>query len=323
MTSLTSKISARLVTTPDCDLKVVNAARVSFNKESHSLTPEDAGLLRYLATHRHWTPFSHCRETFSFAGRSEVSRADLMKFFLFDLTQEDQASAVFHSVGQKIYVRHSIFGWANVLNKSAQLAPHGFVVQMSNVYWALMEKYPSSMKHLVNEHTQTLFDGYVVTSPEFDVVNNDYFKDVTMCETVPIFVARQRFKHMVGTTYNEVSRRYVASTPDIYFPEVWRGKHENKKQGSTDQPAEYMHGDNARLLTTAHNLESVVQDYDAMIANGVCPEQARLNLPQGMMTEYYVTAHRHAWNRFVEQRLDSHAQKEIQDLATISQHLLK
>lgn len=42
------------------DLDVVNAARVSFNKESYFLQPRDENLIRYLAKNGHWTPFSHC-----------------------------------------------------------------------------------------------------------------------------------------------------------------------------------------------------------------------------------------------------------------------
>lgn len=41
------------------DLSVVNAARVSFSKESTEFTEKDAKLIRYLAAHDHWTPFAH------------------------------------------------------------------------------------------------------------------------------------------------------------------------------------------------------------------------------------------------------------------------
>jgi len=49
----------------------------------------------------------------------------------------------------------------------------------------------------------------------------------------PIFVARQLVKHQVGLVWNEVSRRYVDDEPEFYFPDVWRGKPENAKQGSS------------------------------------------------------------------------------------------
>ena len=58
---------------------------------------------------------------------------------------------------------------------------------------------------------------------------------ITLRETVPIFVARQRFKHMVGFTYNEVSRRYVDDEPTFYVPDSWRSRPDGSvKQGSGD-----------------------------------------------------------------------------------------
>lgn len=41
------------------DLTVVNAARVSFSKHKDLLDAKDEKLLKYLADHNHWTPFSH------------------------------------------------------------------------------------------------------------------------------------------------------------------------------------------------------------------------------------------------------------------------
>lgn len=45
------------------DLTIVNAARVSFNKESKEFTDKDGKLLEYLAKHNHWTPFAHPQVT--------------------------------------------------------------------------------------------------------------------------------------------------------------------------------------------------------------------------------------------------------------------
>ena len=46
------------------DLAVVNAARVSMHKESLTLCDNDEKLIRYLATHNHWTPFAHVQFQF-------------------------------------------------------------------------------------------------------------------------------------------------------------------------------------------------------------------------------------------------------------------
>jgi len=150
---------------------------------------------------------------------------------------------------------------------------------------------------------------------------------ITMRETVPIFVARQRFKHMVGFTYNEVSRRYVDDEPEFYVPDKWRKRAENKKQGSSDEVIEFF-GNHYQWdgyedfnpvdsISEAYNylIKHVEFLYTEMLKAGVAPEQARMVLPQSMYTSYYVTGSLAAWARAYKLRIDPHAQKEIQDLA--------
>ena len=94
----------------------------------------------------------------------------------------------------------------------------------------------------------------------------------------PVFVARQLVKHKF-LRWNEVSRRYVDDPPEFYMPDVWRGRAEDKKQGSegevkTNANVDHFHG-------------IALKVYMQMIDEGVCPEQARMVLPQSMMTEWY------------------------------------
>ena len=137
---------------------------------------------------------------------------------------------------------------------------------------------------------------------------------ITMRETVPIFVARQRFKHMVGFTYNEVSRRYVDTPPEFYFPVDWRKRSENKKQGSSDEVLVGIDYDQIDYHYEVF-IRAAEEMYNEMLNIGVAPEQARMVLPQSMMTSYYVTGSLAAWARAYKLRTDEHAQKEIQDLA--------
>jgi thymidylate synthase (FAD) len=145
---------------------------------------------------------------------------------------------------------------------------------------------------------------------------------VTMRETVPIFVARQRLKHFVGFEYNEVSRRYVDSDPEFFLPDYWRKRAEDKKQGSSDDiiDEDYLTTDVWRQgscitikADTFH--EIALQLYKEMLAEGCCPEQARMILPQNMYTSYYVTGSLAAWARAYKQRIKPDAQYEIQLLA--------
>lgn len=139
---------------------------------------------------------------------------------------------------------------------------------------------------------------------------------ITLRETVPIFVARQRFKHVVGFVYNEVSRRYVDDEPTFFFPKTWRGRPEASiKQGSSDTEISMIQPGVPIDDVYAVSLAKVTHLYNDMLDAGVAPEQARMVLPQSMMTSYYVTGSLSAWARFYKQRTEHTAQSEIRDLA--------
>jgi thymidylate synthase (FAD) len=54
----------RLVDTLGSDLSVVNAARVSYDKESEVFTDKDSGLIKFLIREGHTSPFRHAALTF-------------------------------------------------------------------------------------------------------------------------------------------------------------------------------------------------------------------------------------------------------------------
>ena len=56
------------------DLTVVNAARVSFAKESYDFSDKDKKLINYLAKHNHWSPFGHCSMQFHIKAPIFVAR---------------------------------------------------------------------------------------------------------------------------------------------------------------------------------------------------------------------------------------------------------
>lgn len=181
---------AELIDSMGDDRTVVNAARVSFAKQIDEFSERDTKLLKYLAKHNHWTPFSHVTATFRVAA--------------------------------------------------------------------------------------------------------------------PIFVARQLFKHKVGLTENEISRRYVDEEPVIYAPEEWRIKPTNAKQGSGGTHP-YQEPISSLYLQA---VEAAVGVYDGLIELGVAPEQARMVLPQSMMTEWYWTGSLAAFARICKQRISKDAQAE-------------
>jgi thymidylate synthase (FAD) len=136
----------------------------------------------------------------------------------------------------------------------------------------------------------------------------------------PIFVARQLVKHTVGFSWNEVSRRYVDSEPEFYLPDVWRARADNVKQGSSNNTVDR----NEDMKTAVYEaVKESLHTYNYMLDWGVCPEQARMVLPQNTMTEWIWTGSVYAFARMCQLRLDSHTQVETREIAQmISEHMI-
>ena len=130
--------------------------------------------------------------------------------------------------------------------------------------------------------------------------------------TAPVFVARQLVKHQVGLVWNEISRRYVDTTPAIYLPDEWRGRAEDKKQGSDEDNIIKKRDLEYECLT-----KTLVGAYMRMIKEGVCPEQARMILPQSMMTEWYWSGSLMAFARVCNLRCKPDAQLETRIVANL------
>lgn len=166
---------------------------------------------------------------------------------------------------------------------------------------------------------------------------------------VPIFIARQIQRHRTFS-YNEISRRYVDSEPEFFWPDKWRARAENAKQGSSDSevtsmevsigwhkdcPAEQITEcpvelhirdafESGRNPNTEYRyfLVSALHMYQDMLDSGIAPELARIVLPQSLYTEFYMSGNLRAWSHFLHLRLDGHAQKEVQDVAQMVADIL-
>jgi thymidylate synthase (FAD) len=136
---------------------------------------------------------------------------------------------------------------------------------------------------------------------------------------MPIFVAREWYRHQIGFARNEVSRRYVDEKPEMYMPDVVRARDKNLKQGSKSEPVD-LH-DQAKELIQGAN-ESALAAYERLLEMGTAPEVARTVLPQGMYTEFVETASLAAYARLCNLRLDPTAQWEIRQFADAVRQLL-
>ena len=130
---------------------------------------------------------------------------------------------------------------------------------------------------------------------------------------VPIFIARQIQRHRTFS-YNEISRRYVDSPPEFFYPDTWRKRADNVKQGSSEESL-----DGYALESVTDEFEGAIEDavdtYNSLMGQGVAPELARMILPQNMYTEFYMSGNLRAWSHFLHLRLDGHAQKEVRQVA--------
>jgi len=120
----------------------------------------------------------------------------------------------------------------------------------------------------------------------------------------PVFVARQLVKHEY-MPWNEISRRYVDSEPEFYVPDTYRGRSLDKKQGSAGKVTVSDNGFNEIAMT----------EYEYLLDLGVCPEQARMVLPQSMMTEWYWSGSLYAFAKMCGLRLKDDSQYETRLVA--------
>ena len=122
----------------------------------------------------------------------------------------------------------------------------------------------------------------------------------------PIFVARQLVKHEY-MPWNEISRRYVDEEPELYEAPIWRGRSDDKKQGSEGEVKS-----NANIFY--HNNQSLMV-YKQLLDEGVAPEQARMVLPQSMMTEWYWSGSLFAFAKMCSLRCKDDTQAETRVVA--------
>jgi thymidylate synthase (FAD) len=148
---------------------------------------------------------------------------------------------------------------------------------------------------------------------------------ITIRVKAPIFMARQFVKHQIGLVWNEESRRYIDTEPEFYKPNIWRSKPENAKQGSGNDvvthvryetsPVSGLHKDIPIEEIYDQLVGTTLGIYNMLLEANVAPEQARMVLPQSVMTNWIWTGSLVAFARICKLRLDNQAQKEAQELA--------
>ncbi len=130
----------------------------------------------------------------------------------------------------------------------------------------------------------------------------------------PIFVAREWFRHRVGS-FNEFSMRYARATDDFYVPEPEDVRSQVGKPGAYSfEPV-----DPELAETTREELravyETAYETYQRLVEQGVARELARSVLPVGAYTEFFWTVNARSLMNFVSLRAAESAQREIRRYA--------
>jgi len=139
---------------------------------------------------------------------------------------------------------------------------------------------------------------------------------------MPIFVAREWYRHQIGFARNEVSRRYVDTTPECWIPspDQIRERDPKLKQGSKETSV--INAEEVHQLMKTHT-EVNVMLYEDLLSKGVAPEIARCILPQSMITEFIETGSLAAYARLYNLRTDPTAQREIRRYAEMIGELIE
>lgn len=139
---------------------------------------------------------------------------------------------------------------------------------------------------------------------------------------MPIFVAREWYRHTIGLARNEVSRRYVDEAPQLWWPSAdsLRERDPKLKQGSKSTPVADSDAIVHEMRTFGDQCQTM---YNSLLERGVAPEIARAVLPQGMYTEFIETGSLAAYARIWALRTDPGAQVEIRNYAEALGNLLQ
>ena len=303
------------------DLIVLNAAKVSHKKQAAAVDSSNDFLIRYLAKHRHFTPFGHAR----WGGEFFVPDVDLM----IDWLMQRKPGWTIRKITTSMFeIEGSLFNWLSDLGDLP----------------------PIDSDSLLNLRSALIGSGCAETVKAF--LGDDQFKaasDVgasrglikpsswhTFKICAPVFILRQLMRSNHEIVYNEISRRYVNDDPTYFIPEIWRDRPpKNIKQGSGAGEVRVFDSElvNEWINTRGHfpfalDLKTCYSDwiqtagelYKLFDRSGVAPEMSRILLPLSMYSEVYMTCSTSALNRILGLRSNksesNHAQKEIEQVCS-------
>jgi thymidylate synthase (FAD) len=130
----------------------------------------------------------------------------------------------------------------------------------------------------------------------------------------PIFVAREWFRHRIGS-FNEFSSRYSKMGDEYYVPKPDHVRQQKGKPGAYKfEPVDDVVAHQAIEIITNINARAF-EAYEYLLGIGVAKEMARVVLPVSSYTQFYWTVNARALMNFLSLRNSEHAQREIREYA--------
>lgn len=141
---------------------------------------------------------------------------------------------------------------------------------------------------------------------------------------MPIFVARQWVRHRTASL-NEYSGRYSEMSDEFYIPEVDRiqTQSETNKQGTDENGGFSLSTQTMMQIKMKESNKNSLDEYKYYLNSGMSRELSRINLPVSNYTEWYWKVDLLNLFRFLQLRMDSHAQYEIRVYADAIYDLIK
>lgn len=285
------------------DALIATAARASFNRRASEYTDEEnERLTRYLvrSSPPHFAPLAHVRLTLRLQHWMIIyKKMDAYnKAGMIEVRQPDGV----------VDVSHSLWGWYILLRDKKV---HFSIVDSVIDHLQFIAPVASKVLELDKYRAKDMHkDGYV----QVHQAPRNYAQDfVTLRIDLPIAIARQFMKSVVGYMYSEASGRYITYSK-IHMPTALHEKPDNKKQGS-GKPLGFIRSIIAKAVIKASYAVSKLAYNFLHRVLGVSPEEARCVMPLYTGTVFVVTAARQDWDRFLQLRLASSAQTDIQALA--------
>jgi thymidylate synthase ThyX len=309
----TAPISVTLINSCGTDLDVVNAARVSFHKESSLMSTKDESLINYLAKHEHKSPFNHCFLSFRVKAPIFVARQLVKHRFM-----------PFNEVSRRYVTEEPEFYFPERYRKAAENVKQGSSHEEINIKWKKNEGSYAGRRNPCTIKFARLKWRVEASGEKFDM----NIEDVEWNEVCPILSIPLNYDVSRGGIFDDTP------TFDRVYPEkgyvkgnvrVISDLANRMKSSATPEQLEKFarailfewRGEVGRGQSPEEVCRHSLEEYNRLVDMGVCAEQARLILPLNTMTEWIWSGTLGAFCDMLRLRLKVDTQEETRQVATL------